>query len=142
MLAELAGAVTDGRPTGDAARIDRIARLERLRAVTAALQAAESVRFAQSQVVEQIAAEVHPDAIGRGIAEQIGLACRISPFAAARRLNTARTLWFELPDTFSQLVAGELHERVAETVVTETRHLDPDKQIGRASCRERVEMSV
>jgi hypothetical protein len=42
MLAELAGAVTDGRPTGDAARIDRIARLERLRAVTAALQAAQS----------------------------------------------------------------------------------------------------
>jgi hypothetical protein len=69
-------------------------------------------------VAEQIAAEVHPDAIGRGIAEQIGLACRISPFAAARRLNTARTLWFELPDTYSQLVAGELHERVAETVVT------------------------
>jgi Domain of unknown function (DUF222) len=128
MLAELAGAVTDASPTGDAARIDRIARLERLRAVTAALQAAESVRFAQSQVAEQIAAEVHPDAIGRGIAEQIGLACRISPFAAARRLNTARTLWFELPDTYSQLVAGELHERVAETVVTETRHLNPEKR--------------
>jgi hypothetical protein len=34
MLAELAGAVTDGSPTGDAARIYRIARLERLRAVT------------------------------------------------------------------------------------------------------------
>jgi hypothetical protein len=83
------------------------------------LQTAESVRFVQSQVAEQIAAEVHPDAIGRGIAEQIGLACRISPVAAARRLNTARTLWFELPDTYSQLVAGELHERVAETVVTE-----------------------
>src|SRR5215207_7877344 len=64
MLAELAGAVTDASPTGDAARIDRIARLERLRAVTAALQTAESVRFAQSQVAEQIAAEVHPDAIG------------------------------------------------------------------------------
>src|SRR5687768_1773313 len=128
MLAELAGAVTDGSPTGDAARIDRIARLERLRAVTAALQTAESVRFAQSQVAEQIAAEVHPDAIGRGIAEQIGLACRISPVAAARRLNTARTLWFELPDAYSQLVAGELHERVAETVVTETRHLNPEKR--------------
>ena len=48
MLAELADAVIDGRPVCDAARIDRIARLEKLRAVTAALQAAESVRFAQS----------------------------------------------------------------------------------------------
>ena len=33
MLAELAGAVTDGSPASDAARIDRIARLEKLRAV-------------------------------------------------------------------------------------------------------------
>ena len=115
----------DSSGVSDAARIDRIARLEKLRAVTAALQAAESVRFAQSQVAEQIAADVHPDAIGRGIAEQIGLACRISPFAAARRLNTARALWFELPDTYHQLVAGELNERVAETIVTETRHLNP-----------------
>ena len=125
ILEELAGAVVDSSGVSDAARIDRIARLEKLRAVTAALQAAESVRFAQSQVAEQIAADVHPDAIGRGIAEQIGLACRISPFAAARRLNTARALWFELPDTYHQLVAGELNERVAETIVTETRHLNP-----------------
>lgn len=128
VLEELAVVVADNSTVSDAARIDRIARLERLRAVTAAAQAAESVRFAQSQVAEQIATDVHPDAIGRGIAEQIGLACRVSPFTAARRLNTARAWWFELPDTFSQLVAGELHERVAETVVTETRHLDPDKR--------------
>jgi hypothetical protein len=124
ILEELALAVVDSIPVSDAARIDRIARLEKLRAVTAALQAAESVRFAQSQVAEQIAAEVHPEAIGRGIAEQIGLACRISPFTAARRLNTARALWFEMPDTYHQLVAGKVHERVAETIVTETRHLN------------------
>jgi hypothetical protein len=126
MLAELAEAVADTTPASDADRIDRIARLEKLRAATAAVQAAESVRFAQSQVAEQLANEVHPDTIGRGIAEQIGLACHISPVTAARRLNTARALWFELPDTYSQLTAGELSERVAETVVAETRHLDPE----------------
>jgi hypothetical protein len=126
MLDELAAIVADSTPVSDAARIDRIARLEKLRAVTAALQAAESVRFAQSQVAEQLAAEVHPTAIGRGIAEQLGLACRLSPVVAARRLNTARAWWFELPDTYTQLTAGELSERVAETVVTETRHLDPE----------------
>ncbi|MFL6044073.1 MAG: DUF222 domain-containing protein [Propionibacteriaceae bacterium] len=86
------------------------------------------MRFAQSQVAEQLAANVHPEQIGRGIAEQIGLACRISPASAARRLNTARALWCELPNTYSQLVAGELHERVAETVVSETRHLDAQKR--------------
>ena len=109
-------------------RIDRIGRLEKLRAVTAALQAAESVRFAQSQVAEQLAADVHPEAIGRGIAEQIGLACRLSPVTAARRLNTARAWWFELPETYSQLSAGELSERVAETIVAETRHLNAEQR--------------
>ena len=126
ILDELAAVVADGTPASDAARIDRIARLEKLRAITAALQAAESVRFAQSQVAEQLAADVHPEAIGRGIAEQIGLACRISPVAAARRLNTARAWWFELPDTYAQLTAGELSERVAETITAETRHLEPE----------------
>jgi hypothetical protein len=113
---------------GDASRIDRIDRLEKLRAATAALQVAESVRFAQSQVAEQMAANVDPEAIGRGIAEQIGLACRISPASAARRLHTARAMWFELPDTYSQLISGELHERVAEAIVSETRHLDAEKR--------------
>jgi hypothetical protein len=28
-------------------------------------------------------------------------------------------LWFELPDTYSQLAGGELSERVAESVVAE-----------------------
>lgn len=66
----------------------------------------QSVKFAQSQVAEQLAADVHPSAIGRGIAEQIALAYRISPVMAARWLETTRALWFELPDTYSQLSAG------------------------------------
>ena len=107
MLADLADAVADHSPASDADRIDRLASLEKLRAATAALQAAESVRFAQSQVAEQLAADVHPEAIGRGIAEQIGLACHISPVTAARRLNTARALWFELPETYAQLTVGD-----------------------------------
>jgi hypothetical protein len=87
VLAELAATVADCTPVVDADRIDRIGRLEKLRSVTAALQVAESVRFAKSQVAERLAAHVHPDKIGRGIAEQIGLACRISPATAARRLT-------------------------------------------------------
>lgn len=80
-LAELASAVADDGDVPDADRIDRIARLEKLRAATAALQAAECVRFAQSQVAAQLAADVHPEAIGRAVADQIGLACGISPVA-------------------------------------------------------------
>jgi hypothetical protein len=110
----------------DAVRIDRIARLEKIKAAAAALQAAESVRFAQSQAEVQLAADVHPDKIGRGIANQLGLACKVSGFEAARRLGVARALWFDLPETYRLLVAGEISEYVASLVVTETRHLDPN----------------
>ncbi|HEY5845674.1 MAG TPA: DUF222 domain-containing protein, partial [Microlunatus sp.] len=108
----------------DAGRIDRIAAMEQLRAATTGLQMAESVRFAQSQVEQQLAAGLHPEKIGRGIAEQIGLACHISPVAGARRLGVARALCFDLPETFRAVLAGELPEPVAEAVVAETRHLD------------------
>jgi hypothetical protein len=95
-VADCASAESD--PVSDAARIDRIVRLEKLKAAAAALQAAESVRFAQSQADAQLAADVHPDkigrrerqrAIGQGIADQLGLACKVSGFAAARRLDGA-----------------------------------------------------
>ena len=71
-----------------------------------------------------MAADVHPDKIGRGIADQLGLACHISGFEAARRLGVARALWFDLPETYRLLVAGQISEYVASLVVTETRHLD------------------
>lgn len=72
VLACLAAGVAEFASLGDsvevpgAVRIDRIARLEKIKAAAAALQMAESVRFAQSQAAVQLAAEVHPDQIGRG----------------------------------------------------------------------------
>src|SRR5688500_14795035 len=45
-------------------------------------------------------------------------------FEAARRLERARALWFELPETNRLLVGGEISEYVASLVVSETRHLD------------------
>ena len=114
----------DGPVVPDAARVDRIARLEKIKAAAAALQMAESVRFAQSQAERQLAADVHPDKLGRGIADQLGLACHVSGFEAARRLGVARALWFDLPGTYRLLVGGQISEYVASLVVTETRHLD------------------
>ena len=134
-LAELAGEVADCTPVTDAVRIDRIARLEKLRAVTAALQLAETVRFGQSQTAAQLARDMHPREIGTGIADQIGLACQLSAFQGGRRLGAARALWFDLPQTFAALTAGDLSERVAEAVVHETRHLEHD-------LRQRVDQEV
>src|SRR5829696_240057 len=129
MLAELAAAVAgcaelrDVGEVTDGERIDRIGRLEQLKAAVGALQAAESVRFAESQVEQQIAAEVHPRVIGRGIADQIALACHVSPTEGSRRLGIARALWFDLPATFRLLTRGRVSEYVASLVVSETRHL-------------------
>jgi Domain of unknown function (DUF222) len=130
VLAGLAGGVVecasprDAVEVSDAVRVDRIGRLERIKAAAAALQMAESVRFAQSQAKAQLAADVHPDKIGRGIADQLGLACQVSGFEAARRLEMAQALWFELPETYRLLVEGEIGEYVASIVVSETRHLN------------------
>ena len=142
VLAGLAGGVADceglrdGAEVPDAVRIDRIARLEKLKAATAALQAAESVRFAQSQAEAQLAADVHPDKIGRGIADQLGLACHVSGFEAARGLGIARALWFDLPETYRLLSAGELSEYVASLVVMLRRVPAgiPTRLIVRAMC--------
>ncbi|MDF2748820.1 MAG: hypothetical protein K0S98_3108 [Propionibacteriaceae bacterium] len=116
-------------------RIDRIARLEQLKAAVGALQAAESVRFAESQVEQQLAAGVHPRVVGRGIADQIALACQVSPTEGSRRLGIARALWFDLPATFRLLTAGQISEFVASLVVSETRHL-------RAPVRRRVDQKI
>jgi hypothetical protein len=127
-LGELAAGdtATAGDPTSDAARIDRIAALERIKAVAAAAQGAQIVRFARSQVDAHVSARVDPQAVGRGIAEQIALACAVSPSEGARRLGVARVLWAELPAVAELLRSGQISEYVAGLVVTETRHLDPE----------------
>ena len=123
----------------DPIRIDRIAALEKLRGAVAAAQQAEMVAFGRSQVEAHLAdAAVHPRRVGRGIADQIALACRISPFTGSRRLGAARDLALHLPATRAALAAGSISEDVAALIVSETRHLDPeprrlvDKQLGDA----------
>ncbi len=104
--------------------IDQVALLDRLRGAVAAAQAATVVRFARARVEAQLAEAVHPRDIGRGVAEELGLACRVSPTVAARRLSSARAWWFDLPRTYAALANGEIGEPAAEVVVLETRHLD------------------
>ena len=128
LLAELAAVVADDAPVADADRIDRLDRLERARSAVASVQVAETVRFARSQAKEQLAAGAHPKKLGQGIADQIALACRLSPWEGSRRLNIAKALWFDLPQTYALLTSGELRERAAEHVVTETRHLDAEQR--------------
>ena len=129
MLARLGALAVEPAPGTDADRIDRIAAFEQLRGALAAAQQAEMVAFARSQVEQHIADDrFDPAAVGRGIGDQIGLACRVSPFHGSRRLGIARALHFDLPGVRDLLAAGRISEEIAATVVSETRHLDAERR--------------
>lgn len=102
VLQELSGEFAACRarePASDAELIDQIAVLEQIGAAAAALKAAKIVRFDQAQIAAQHAEDWDPADVGRGIAEQIGLACHVSPTEGSRRLSRARAWWWDLPAT-------------------------------------------
>src|SRR5436305_1635999 len=87
------------------------------------------VAFGRSQVEEQAelvaAGRLDPEKLGRGIADQIGFAAHISARQGTQRLTVATTLHRDLPNTRRWLASGRISERLAETVVGQTSHLDP-----------------
>lgn len=123
-MAWLGGLAAGASNADDATRIDRIAALEQLKATVAAAQAAEMVAFGKSQVAQQQHLLVNPRKLGRGIGDQIALACKISPAAGSRRLELARAWLSDLPSTFDALRSGQVSEWVATLVARETSHLD------------------
>jgi hypothetical protein len=126
VLRTVGGLASGTGQVGDATRIDRISLLEKIKAAAAAAQAAEIVAFARSQVARQQDAGVDYRRLSQGIAEQVGLATRTSGWHGARKLTLARDLIQELPAAFDLLARGEISEYVAQLVVTETSHLDPE----------------
>jgi hypothetical protein len=113
----------------DAVRVDRIAVLERLQAAAFAAQAVEMARFADSQEAGQRRAGVPARRVGMGVAEQVALACKVSPVTAACRVGFARTVTADLPHTFGLLTRGQISGWVATVVVRETRELTrPDRR--------------
>jgi Domain of unknown function (DUF222) len=142
MSARLGALAIDPAAAADADRIDRITAFEQLRGALAAAQQAELVAFARPQVEAQIAdGRLDPAAVGRGIGDQIGLACRISPFHGSRRLGIARALHFDLPGVRDLLAAGRISEEIAATVVSETRHLDAEhrRRVDEQVCAAEIE---
>jgi hypothetical protein len=111
----------------------------------AAAQQAEMVAFARSQVEAQICqigeGRLDPAKVGRGIGDQIGLACRVSPVTGSRRLETARVLHADLPGIRALLAVGAISEDTAGQVVTETRHLNPEQRrlVDEQLCAARIE---
>ncbi|NNG35991.1 DUF222 domain-containing protein [Nakamurella aerolata] len=106
--------------------IDRIQQLERLSAQLSGAIATASLQFAALERERQLAAGVRARDLGRGTAEQVGYARRMSPVAAARDLGTAARLRERFPLTFDLLRAGAVAWRQCQIVVRESSHLDDD----------------
>jgi hypothetical protein len=127
VVLEQVGALARGpQDASDGVRIDRIAHLERIKAAAAAAQATEIVAFARSQVADQRAADVDHRRLGRGIADQVALACHVSSSEGSRRLTTARDLSIDLPRTLVLLSHGLISDYTAMLVASETRPLSAE----------------
>ncbi len=107
----------------DGELIDRIRLLEEIKGAVAAAQATQTAAFTTSQRAEQRAAGVPQERVGRGIAAQVALAKRESPYRAQRYVGWASILVSELPGTLAQLRHGRTTEWRAMLVARETAWL-------------------
>jgi hypothetical protein len=114
------------RDVDDAARIDQVTMLERLKGAAAAAQARVSVDFDASQRESQAAAGLPARKRGAGIGAQIALARRDSPARGGRHLGLAKALVTEMPHTLRVLARGETTEWRATVLVRETATLSPE----------------
>ncbi|HET7327255.1 MAG TPA: DUF222 domain-containing protein [Nocardioidaceae bacterium] len=110
----------------DAERVEQIRAWQELQAAAAAAQAQVTAAFAVSQRAAQEAAGVPAKDVGKGIASQVGLAKRESPFHAARYVGWATILTTELPQTFAALQRGEVTQWRAMIVARETGWLSAE----------------
>ncbi len=126
-LAELAR--LDGADLGDDERIDQIRLLEQLKAAAAAAQARVTLAFDRSQRERAAERGLPAAAQGQGIAAQLALARRESPFQGSRHLGLARALVAELPHTLAALTRGETTEWRATIMARETAELSHEDRV-------------
>lgn len=140
-LTGLVDLADDAPAVGEAARIDRIAELERLQSCLEAVKAVEIVRFARSRALDQSHLGVDPRRLEHGLAAEIALAGRVSPTEGARRLHTARDLVLDLPRTLRLLVDGTIHAGTARRITEALSHLDRHsrRQVDRVLDRQRLD---
>lgn len=109
-----------GVSADDAERIDRLRLFEELKSAAAAAQLIEGAAFDVSQRAGQAVAGEPVSRQGRGVAAQVALSMRVSPWQGQRWLGWAKILTTELPATFAELQAGRTTERRALLVARET----------------------
>lgn len=112
----------------ESALVECVERGERILAMAGAVQRRASVAYRSSRVRAQREAGVPTRDLGRGVAEEIALARRITPNQAANQIALARVLVDSMPRTLGMLAHGEISawsaDEVAKAVITLD---DPDR---------------
>jgi hypothetical protein len=109
---------------GEAALIERIAWLERVKSAAAAGQARAAAALDESRRAVEAAAGVPKAKQGRGVASEVALARRDSPVCGGRHLGLAKALVHEMPHTLAALGCGVLSEWRATLIARESACLD------------------
>jgi hypothetical protein len=113
-------AALDAAGTTEAEQIEYVSRLERLKGALAAAQARVTSNLAKARSAREGERGVPADKRCQGLAAEIALARRTSPFRGARDLGLAKVLVREMPHTHDLLTRGEISEWRATLVVRET----------------------
>ncbi|MCW2762755.1 MAG: nuclease [Marmoricola sp.] len=117
-LTRLAGVSGDGLDEG--CLIDHLAALEALKSAIAAAQVRVTTALAASRARSEAARGIAAERRCQGLAAEIALAKRQSPYRGARDLGMAKALSYEMPETLGALTRGEIPEFRAMLVVSET----------------------
>jgi len=119
-VSSIDGRVDDQAIDDDAVRIDQLDLLERLKGAAEAAQARVIVELERSQLERQRAAGVRRDCLGRGIGDQVAMACRQPTSQGPRRLGFAKAVVNEMPHTHALLSEGAITPWTATILVRET----------------------
>jgi hypothetical protein len=103
----------------DADRVDQLRALEELKCAAAAAQARVTAQLAASVRARQEAAGVPARDLGKGVAAQVGLARRDSPFRGARHVGLAHALG-EMPHAAAAFTRGGVSEWRVTVLARET----------------------
>jgi hypothetical protein len=108
----------------EAALVERIAWLERVKSAAAAGQAHAAAALDRARRAAEAAAGVPAAKQGRGVAAEVALARRDSVSRGGRHLGLAKALVDEMPHTLRALERGELTEWRATLIARESACLD------------------
>lgn len=103
-----------------AALVEQIAWLERVKSAAAAGQARAAAALDAMRRAEEAAAGVPAAKRGRGVGSEVALARRDSPTCGGRHLGFGKALVYEMPHTLAALESGALSEWRATLIVRES----------------------